>query len=341
MAEIRYNKAIVKNINESLIRKALHGEGPFTKTMIARMTELSFPTVSRIVDEMVRSGEILLCGMDASTGGRHAQSFVINPNFAYCLCMYMPSYAMIRVFLIDSLGKIVTSEEMDLPEWTLGLVEIMDGLVENYMNLYPIRALSIGLPFGISAKGTILFGSESSGLKDFPIQQHMEAKFKIRTRVENDMNTMVTGCYKRMFKEDGRSLALVNFGESGCGCGLYLRGHLVRGHRGFAGELRYLPADADNNMERCYSNGMLERPELIAQMLSSICCIVDPHTIVLYKNADTEKILPQVEELCKKYIPEDVIPKIVVTDKKREDFENGLISFGLDLLMVGYEIVNR
>ena len=54
MSDIRYNKSIVKNINESLIRKALRSCEVFTKTKIARDTGLSFPTVSRILDEMAQ-----------------------------------------------------------------------------------------------------------------------------------------------------------------------------------------------------------------------------------------------------------------------------------------------
>lgn len=336
MAEIRYNKSIVKNINESLIRKAIRDEGPFTKTKIARVTELSFPTVSRIIDDMTQSGEILRNGVDPTTGGRHAMSYIINPDFAYFLCIYRTG-AGLRTIVINSLGEVVArTEAAAAMEDT---VSVMEDIIREMSTNYPIRALSIGLPWGIS-NGLVQFGAKDSGLMNFPMQQYLEDKFGIRTRVENDMNAIVTGCYRRMFKEEGGSLICVNIGTTGLGCGLYLRGHLIRGFHGFAGELRYLPVNENTNLDaHILTEGI--RPVNIAQIVASLSCSVDPRTIVFYKHNNIENVLPEVKELCKRYLPEDIIPEMIVSEQMMEDFENGLIQFGKDMLVCGYEIVNR
>lgn len=104
MSDIRYNKSIVKNINECLIRKVLRESESFTKTKIARDTGLSFPTVSRILDEMVQDGEIISNGVDPTTGGRHAHSYSVNPDYAYVLCLYFPGKSW-HTMVLNAIGE--------------------------------------------------------------------------------------------------------------------------------------------------------------------------------------------------------------------------------------------
>ena len=342
MGDIRYNKAIVKTINESLIRKVLQKEAVFTKTKIARETGLSFPTVSRILDEMAQSGEILIYGVDPTTGGRHAQSYVINPEFAYILCVFSTIRGL-RSVITNSLGEKVNEEEHGMVLERGKFIEKLDEVVAKKTEEYPVRALSVGLNWGVSSNGTILFGAEPFGLQNFNLKEHLEEKFKLRVRVENDMNAIATGCYEKKFDQDDLSLACVSIGRTGCGCGLYLRGHLVRGVHGFAGELRYLPIDENRNLDKEFAEGFPTVPETsrIAQLVSSLCCTVDPGVIVFYDRGGQEQTLRQVEEDCRKYLPEEVIPKLEILNTYEEDYEAGLVSFGKDLLLTGYEIVNR
>ena len=47
----------LKQVNMTLIREAMRGGGEHSKNELARRTGLSFPTVSRIVDDLVEAGE--------------------------------------------------------------------------------------------------------------------------------------------------------------------------------------------------------------------------------------------------------------------------------------------
>lgn len=58
----------LKRENTALLRQAMQN-GSAGKNDLARLTHLSFPTVSRIVDEMVERGEAQEIGTAASTGG--------------------------------------------------------------------------------------------------------------------------------------------------------------------------------------------------------------------------------------------------------------------------------
>lgn len=343
MGDIRYNKSIVKNINESLIRRMLQGAGTFTKTKVARETGLSFPTVSRILDEMAESGEILGGGVDPTTGGRHAQSYVLNPEYAYVQCIYFPNTRTMRSLLINALGERAFEEDIPITDLKETVEEGIDRCIENNLAKYPVKAISIGLPWGVS-QGKILFGASPVGLENFPIEEHLKEKFGISARVENDMNSAASGCYVRMFGRDERvSLACLSVGSSGCGCGLYVRGHLVRGAHGFAGELRYIASSPENNMDKVFDDGTIKADptDYVAQMISSICAVVDPAYVVFYERKDVPLDLSAVEEACRRFLPEEVVPHLTVADTFNQDLENGLIEYGMELLLQGYEIVNR
>ena len=280
-------------------------------------------------------------GVDPTTGGRHAMSYIVNPDFAYYLCIFISKPGTLRTLVRNTHGEKVRDKDYPLKSLYV-LVDTIDHVVEELVDEYPIKALAIGLPFGIS-KGRIAFCADFSdpSLKDFPLQEHLEAKFGIRTRVENDMNSMVVGCYNRMIREKNDSMVCVNVGRRGLGCGLYLRGHVIRGFHGFAGEMRHLPVSYDATFDSRLSSNGGATPVEIAQMVAAITCTVDPRVIVFYKHPGTEDVLEEVKDLCERFLPKDVIPELVISDHAQQDFEGGLIHFGKEMLMAGYELVNR
>ena len=76
----------LKRENTALLRQAMQN-GSAGKNDLARLTHLSFPTVSRIVDEMVECGEAQEIGTAASTGGRCAMHYRLNPQYRLFLCL--------------------------------------------------------------------------------------------------------------------------------------------------------------------------------------------------------------------------------------------------------------
>ena len=76
----------LKRENTALLRQAMQ-HGSAGKNDLARLTHLSFPTVSRIVDEMVERGAAQEIGTAASTGGRCAMQYRLNPQYRLFLCL--------------------------------------------------------------------------------------------------------------------------------------------------------------------------------------------------------------------------------------------------------------
>ena len=56
-------------------------EGPVSKSQVARQLGLSFPTVTRLLEDLGASGEVLTQGMGTSTGGRCPCHYRLNPDY--------------------------------------------------------------------------------------------------------------------------------------------------------------------------------------------------------------------------------------------------------------------
>ena len=80
------DNAQVRRENESLLRESLRG-GAYSKNELAHRTGLSFPTVGRIIDDMVERGEAREAGVAASTGGRCAMRYELDMHYRLFLCL--------------------------------------------------------------------------------------------------------------------------------------------------------------------------------------------------------------------------------------------------------------
>ena len=97
-------------------------------------------------------------------------------------------------------------------------------------------------------------GAESYGLAD-----EIETALGVPVTVENDVHAAAVGAYEslRLDGQSPESLALVSIG-TGIGAGVVVKGALLRGARGMAGEIGHVVVDGSGVMCRCGQRGCLE-----------------------------------------------------------------------------------
>jgi len=97
-------------------------------------------------------------------------------------------------------------------------------------------------------------GAESYGLAN-----EIEAALGVPVTVENDVHAAAVGAYEslRLNGQSPESLALVSIG-TGIGAGVVVKGALLRGARGMAGEIGHVVVDGSGVMCRCGQRGCLE-----------------------------------------------------------------------------------
>jgi predicted NBD/HSP70 family sugar kinase len=108
-----------------------------------------------------------------------------------------------------------------------------------------IGAVTVGMPGVIHPRtGVIRLGPNIDGLSELNVPAALGNLFDQPVRVENDVNLAVLGEVWKGHAIDSRDVGFLSLG-TGVGLGLVINGKLVRGARGAAGEVAYLPIGRD------------------------------------------------------------------------------------------------
>ena len=210
---------------------------------IARDCGLSQQTVSRLVNELVDRGALVLGGRKVN--GRRGQpslSIAINPHHAYSLGVALMTDAM-SVLLMDFAGNVVDYDYIAMPAMTRRAVFARLGEVrDRFLEATPAaRERLTGVGIGIS--GYCLDGKSRynppRSLDDWamvPIEELFSDALGLPAWVENDANAAAIG---ESFLGAGRDHAdfVYVFMAAGLGGGVVIDHRLMRGKHGNGGEL--------------------------------------------------------------------------------------------------------
>src|SRR5659263_528889 len=80
---MKVDKTVINTINKQNVMNYIRNNGPVFKAEIARMTDLSIPTIMKITGEMIRLGLIRNVGKGKSRGGKPPQmlDFIYDSHY--------------------------------------------------------------------------------------------------------------------------------------------------------------------------------------------------------------------------------------------------------------------
>ena len=79
---------VLKEINSSMIERLLYEHGPVSKPSIAKIANLSLPTVNKIIDDLENRGIVSPVGLTENGPGRKAILYQINKDFGCIVALY-------------------------------------------------------------------------------------------------------------------------------------------------------------------------------------------------------------------------------------------------------------
>ena len=122
-----------------------------------------------------------------------------------------------------------------------------------------LEAVGIGVPGLVDAERGMLLHSAGSHVADLhrvPLAELVSAKTGVPAFVDNDVNALALGEWMFGLGRGAASCVVLAIG-SGIGAGIILDGRLVRGKRGYAGELGHIPVDFNGPPCPCGGRGCL------------------------------------------------------------------------------------
>ena len=101
---------LIRDINRSMILETIEKEGPISRADISRLTKISSPTVSLVVEHFLKKGIVKEKGMGESSGGRKPTLIELNPNGGFVIGIDLGG-TNIKLVLMNLGGKIVKKTE--------------------------------------------------------------------------------------------------------------------------------------------------------------------------------------------------------------------------------------
>ena len=246
-----------------LVVERLLRDRSVSRAEIARSTGLSKQTISEVMRDLERDGWVREDGQIQGSVGRSAVTYALRPDAAFVLGIDLGG-TKLHIALADLQGKIV-AESIEPTSCDGGgavvaqIGRMRDALLQHAgVPAQRLRGGVMGSPGMVDpASGSIVIAPNIPGLDSLDVRAALRERLGIDVAIENDVNLAAIGEHWRGNSRRARSFAFIAVG-TGIGMGIFSNGYLVRGARGAAGEIAYLPLGGDPYDARGLRFGTLE-----------------------------------------------------------------------------------
>src|SRR5699024_10684606 len=253
----------MKSVNKTIVLNKIRMDAPISRAQIAKETELTPPTVSSIVKDLIGQGLIIERKSGHSSGGRKPTMLRIREQAFYIIGMDAgPDNVVCIVSDLGGNGVERLSRPLHLPTTENAFLDVLKDCIATIIKaakLEPEHTLGIGVAMhGVVdvETGTSLFAPNLQ-LNDIPIKESLKEAFDLEVIVENDARAMALGEAWFGNHEDSSSMLAVNFGR-GVGAGMIVNGELYHGAQDLAGEVGHMTIDMNGAVCTCGNRGCLQ-----------------------------------------------------------------------------------
>ena len=235
--------------------------GDNTLADLGKELDLSVPTVTKMVGELIDDGIVMDFGKIETPGGRRPNIYGLNQNSGYFIGVDI-CHSHVNIGITDFKGELI-SDELYIPfiesqpqERFQRLCEIITQFIHN-SKVPKHKILSMGI--NISGRVNTLTGHSYSSFyfDERPLTEMFENELNINVSIDNDSRAMTYGEYIKGCVNGEKNVLYVNV-SWGLGLGIIVGGQLYYGKSGFSGEFGHIPAFGNEILCHCGKKGCLE-----------------------------------------------------------------------------------
>ena len=312
MMERGHNPQAARDHNRALILRLIRDAGPTSRAELARLSRLSKPVVTDIVDGLIRFKLVKETTKGEAVLGRKPILLDINREALWVMGIDL-SRNHVDLLITDLLGepqrkmsRRVSFEDEDAGYPERVVKYVTDIIRDSGVDPARIAGIGIGYPLPLShAQRMIVSEGQVVGWKTVRLKELIQKEFDVPVYLDNDAN--VAALYEKWYGQasEFKDFLFVLVGN-GVGCGIVIGGNIYRGTHGIAGEIGHMSIDPNGPRCLCGSRGCLETlvsvPRLLSQVLEEDV------------KAGREGGVPTLEQVCERAARGDA----AVVDKIRE-----------------------
>jgi predicted NBD/HSP70 family sugar kinase len=326
---------LIKLVNKNLILELLEKKGPISRAELAKISKISPPTVSAIVEELIAEGIVSEIGEGNSSGGRKPTMLAYNP-YAFDVIAVELKEGKIHCIATNLAGKVLVEQRYNWEGKRLVIEQLMERIrqflreAEGRMKGH-IKGVGIAIPGVTDIRRGVAIQATELGWKEVPLRDWLENELQMPVVIDNDVNMAALGEHWCGVGQHVEDLVFVSVGK-GIGAGLVLNGELYRGATFSTGEIGYMIVsphtllDVEEGygpLEHHYGQSAIERilrerperdnPMVVGEMVRhlayafiNVVSLINPKLLVLDLPALLEGEFDRLKALIQRYAPADV-----------------------------------
>ena len=291
---------LIQELNRSIILRTIRHHGPISRSEIAKRNKISPTTVTAAVRGLLQQGLVCEDSIGKSNGGRRPILIRFSPESRFIIGVAITN-SSIKIAEMDLEAKVRKQKVLPIHNLMGELVidyllKSISQFLEKCSDLTKCIGISIVSPGIINVDKSIIYENTKLKLKNIPLKEMVEKRFKLKTWLENDANAIALaekqfGAYKKF-----KNLVYITIGD-GVGAGIIVNGSIFRGRNGGTGEFGHTSIDRNGIYCDCGNRGCLENyiswPVIYSNVLSSIS--QGKHTMMLeLSKGDIDRVTPSI-----------------------------------------------
>lgn len=256
------NQEQIKEVNRVNIINILRDKKETTKQEISSILNLSIPTVTTYINQLLDEGFVIEAGVAKSTGGRKPVILQFAENAKYSFGVNITP-KVVRVVLVNLRLHII--EEVEYPySSSQKFQEVLDSLkiqiaellIKHSIEKEQIVGVGIALPGLVEEDQLILENAPNLGVHDFDFHA-FEEELGIKVSIENEANIAAYAEASIGIAKDKQSLVYVSITE-GVGTGILIDGQIYKSKNKKAGEFGHMRISDEELKCNCGRTGCWE-----------------------------------------------------------------------------------
>lgn len=250
------DQAFVRQYNIEHILTILQRYQPITRTDIAKLTEISPTSITRMTGTLMALGLVEEVSVSNSQGrGRRAVNLHTCHDGVYTLGFHIDNQAM-RMCLLDFGNTPCFTRTFGLNRMSKNPNNLAEFAFQCYSSLRSempktadrLRAIGVSVSGRIEPFTGIISRSESLNWTQVDLGRAFAERFGMPTHVENDVKACLTWeRVNRMMRQ--QDIAYLYIGNMGLGFAHISNDQMVRGKNGSAGEIESIPLSGSAKLE--------------------------------------------------------------------------------------------
>jgi predicted NBD/HSP70 family sugar kinase len=261
-------------MNESAALEHLLDHGHLTRADLRDLTGLSKPTISEALRRLTEAGLASVVGHISGGPGPNAEVYAANADAAYAIAVSVRDNGDIDIPSLtgaacDLSGEIRGRAEMAVDflgtDPVIAVTEIVERLRDE-ADMPASRLVHVQLAVAASydpQTESIRHVGVPGGWSRPGLVGEIRDRLGTRVGVDNDVNLAAVAERRRGVGRDADGFALLWLGDEGLGLAIDLGGRLLRGARGGAGEIGYMPLFTSAGKDRVDLQDLVGGPAVL------------------------------------------------------------------------------